>query len=94
MQADDVSDKISNSVDLDGISLAQALIDVEVANARVIDLTRRLTEQNRQLAVVRHEVESLRLHHADAAAQLAALTSSNTYRVVHLANRARRLLKR
>ena len=43
-QASDPTDhEVKNTADLDGISLTQALLDVEVANARVIDLTKRLT---------------------------------------------------
>ncbi|CAM3247891.1 hypothetical protein [Asticcacaulis taihuensis] len=47
-------------MDLNAISLEQALIDVETANARVIDLTRRLTSLNLELVGLRSEVAFLR----------------------------------
>jgi cell division protein FtsB len=50
-----------NTVDLDGLSLAQSLQDFEVANARVMDLTARLTGINRDLVVRTAELEKLRL---------------------------------
>jgi len=37
-------------VELDRLSLEQALLDFEVANARVVDLSRRLTNLNRELS--------------------------------------------
>lgn len=48
--------------ELDRLSLEQALLDVEVANARVIDLTARLVEANQRSAVARSEAEALRAH--------------------------------
>ncbi|HJR74933.1 MAG TPA: hypothetical protein VJ806_15000 [Luteimonas sp.] len=50
-----------NTIDLDAISLEQALIDFEVANARVIDLTARLTSMSRELLRARSELEVLKL---------------------------------
>lgn len=47
-------------MDIDSISLEQALIDVETANLRVIDLTRRLTGLNQELVMLRSEVAFLR----------------------------------
>ena len=45
---------------LDRISFEQALIDFDVANTRVIDLTQRLTELNAQLSKTRTENERLK----------------------------------
>jgi hypothetical protein len=45
---------------MERISLEQALLDVEVANARVIDLTGRLVEANQRAAALRAENEELR----------------------------------
>ncbi len=42
------------------VSLEQALIDVEVANARVVDLTERLTESAIEIQRLRAEVERAR----------------------------------
>lgn len=42
----EVSETPDGGHDLDAIALTQALIDFEVANARVLDLTQRLVESN------------------------------------------------
>jgi hypothetical protein len=68
---------------LDEISLERALLDFEVANARVIDLTKRLVEATDELVGVRHENELLR-READAA------RGSRAYL---LAREARRLIR-
>jgi hypothetical protein len=47
-------------VRLDQISLEQALLDFEVANARVVDLTKRLVEATDELFQMRHETQTLR----------------------------------
>ncbi|QGJ67872.1 hypothetical protein FDU21_17630 [Xanthomonas oryzae pv. oryzae] len=47
-----------NTTDLDQISLEQALIDFEVANARVMDLTSRLTSMSRELIQTRSELSA------------------------------------
>src|SRR5687768_9055567 len=47
--------------DLDGVSLVQCLQDFEVANARVMDLTARLTGINTQLVAQTTELQKLRL---------------------------------
>jgi len=49
------------TVDLDKLSLAQCLQDFEVANARVMDLTARLTGINSQLVAQTSELQKLRL---------------------------------
>lgn len=46
--------------ELDRLSLAQALRDFDVANARVIDLTQRLITAGEELAVISRELERLR----------------------------------
>jgi len=63
-----------NTTDLDGISLEQALIDFEVANARVIDLTARLTSMSRELLQARTELATLKLRSNAPVAALAAST--------------------
>ncbi|WP_369140007.1 hypothetical protein [Modestobacter versicolor] len=57
---------------VDGLSLEQALIDFEVANARVVDLTHRLTDLNRELLELRSEHERLRIAHNSSLARRAA----------------------
>ena len=61
------------SAELDRISLAQALLDVEVANSRVIDLTARLTEAHAEL-------QHLRTHSALLAQPIAAPVSQPAFR--------------
>lgn len=48
------------------VSLEQALVDVEIANGRAIDLTRRLLEAH-------HQIDDLRRRLAEADASYAAL---------------------
>jgi hypothetical protein len=57
---------------VDRLSLEQALVDFEVANARVLDLTHRLTELNRELLDLRSEHEKLRIAHNQSLARRAA----------------------
>lgn len=48
------------SAQMDRLSLEQALLDVEVANARVLDLTARLVEANQRIGVLSADVDQLR----------------------------------
>jgi predicted nucleic acid-binding Zn-ribbon protein len=45
---------------MDELSLTQALLDFEIANARVIDLTQRLIEANDTVAELQAQVDDLR----------------------------------
>ncbi len=45
---------------IDRLSLSQALLDVEIANARVLDLTARLVESNQRADGLRADLESVR----------------------------------
>lgn len=54
-------EKTMNTIDLDGISLEQALIDFEVANARVVDLTARLTTLSKELLQAKTELATVKL---------------------------------
>lgn len=49
--------------ELDRLSLAQALRDFDVANARVVDLTHRLIAAGDELKALRQELEGLRREH-------------------------------
>jgi predicted nucleic acid-binding Zn-ribbon protein len=84
----------ANSVDLDAVNLEQALVDFEVANARVLDLTTRLTELSRQLVATRNELEEMRIRARATDARLAALESSRAYQLAHRVGVARSLLRR
>lgn len=48
-------------VDLDRVSLQQALRDFEIANARVLDLTQRLIESEKRRKEVENELQQLKL---------------------------------
>jgi hypothetical protein len=71
---------------LDQISLEQALLDFDVANARVIDLTRRLVEASDELNRLRHEVELLR-------PEAAAARGSRAYLLIRRLRGLRRYLR-
>lgn len=66
---------------IDRISLEQALIDFEIANARVIDLTERLTNMSRELNEARQAQHTL-----------AELQQSRAFRIVRLLGRVRRAI--
>jgi hypothetical protein len=51
----------SSTADLDRVALTQALRDFEIANTRVLDLTQRLIESERQRKDAENELEHLRL---------------------------------
>jgi hypothetical protein len=53
--------EVANSITetIDRLSLEQALLDVEVANARVIDLTERLTAATAELRALRQQVSTV-----------------------------------
>ena len=60
---------------IERLSLEQALIDVEVANARTIDLTARLTEAHAEVAALRQQVQQAR-HVAGAMGATVPVASS------------------
>lgn len=55
-----VRDQAVLSAQMDRLSLEQALLDVEVANARVLDLTARLVESNQRISSLVGDVDGLR----------------------------------
>jgi hypothetical protein len=81
---------------MDALSLEQALLDTELANARVIDLTRRLQESHAELQRLRAQIDDmergellrLRAERDELAAYKARLTGSRAYK---LAQRVRTL---
>ncbi|MEI2766043.1 MAG: hypothetical protein V9F82_10205 [Dermatophilaceae bacterium] len=80
--------------DLDALSLTQALVDFEVANARVVDLTRRLTKLTEEQVRLRTENQQLHLRLGAAEAELSRIKGNVPFRVLHLANAARRRLRK
>jgi hypothetical protein len=76
-----------NTVDLDEISLRQALLDFDVANARVIDLTRRLTAMNKELVKTTTALQKAQMRNRQLQTELKALKESSSYRTVAAAAR-------
>lgn len=72
------------AAELDRLSLAQALRDAEVANARVVDLTQRLIGAGDELLATRRELDALRREHDEFRATVDQMRSSKAFR---LANR-------
>ncbi len=76
--AADVSDL---ELQLDRISLNQALADTEAATARVIDLTERLVDARQQIPALRGDLERLRIEHHQYRAEQEAMRSSAAFRM-------------
>ena len=66
--------------ELDGLSLTQALIDFEIANARVIDLTGRLLEAEAVAANLRGELAEMRSTYDALLATHESMKSSQAFR--------------
>jgi len=67
--------------ELDAISLNQALVDFEVANERVIDLTRRLMESYEEVRALRARVGELEAQHVELVQRQAAMEGSAAFRL-------------
>ena len=83
---------------LDRLNLTQALLDFEIANARVLDLTARLVESNKRVLTLQADNDGQRVAVAAAQAQLAEVTtrlasveSSSTYRAAEKLSSLRRV---
>ncbi len=76
------------------LSLEQALIDFEVANARVVDLTQRLVAAGEEIAALRREVEVLRAERRELDRQVEALGSSRALRLAAAARGVLRAVRR
>ena len=66
---------------VDELSLEQALLDVDVANARVLDLTQRLVELSRHNSQLRTELEHLRLEYAQLRSAHERMKGSQAFRL-------------
>ena len=77
---------------LSEINLEQALLDFEVANARVLDLTQRLTSITSELLATRQQLESSRMSASQAQAELDAVRDENQLIKASLAYRGLRLV--
>lgn len=84
--------------DIDKISLEQALIDVEIANKRVLDLTARLTSLSRELMDARTRLNGVASTEIDygrtsADEKLRQIAASRVYRIARVISpKLRRLL--
>jgi hypothetical protein len=83
---------VKNTADLDEISLAQALLDVDVANARVIDLTKRLTTMSKELRQTTSELQKARLRNRKLVVELEELEELKSSRAYRSATAAQRVL--
>ena len=81
---------VKNTADLDDISLAQALLDVDVANARVIDLTKRLTTLSKELRQTPTTSRRPSCATAGSTAELDEIQGSRAYRSASAAQRVLR----
>jgi len=82
------TEPVKNTADLDEISLAQALRDVDVANARVIDLTKRLTVLTKELRDTTTLLQKTKLKNASLGAEIKRIKASRAYRTAGNAQRA------
>ena len=89
---DDTSTDLSR--ELDRLSLTQALLDFEVANARVTDLTQRLIEASNEIAALRAELDrrTAQLNEVDQAHR--RMAESTTWKIAKGIEAVRRLLQR
>jgi predicted nucleic acid-binding Zn-ribbon protein len=81
------TDPVKNTVDLDPISLEQALLDVDVANARVIDLTKRLTALTKELRSTTTDLQKCKLRGRRLAQELEEIKGSRAFRSATTAQR-------
>lgn len=66
--------------EMDALSLEQALLDFEVANARVLDLTQRLLEATATIAELRTELQRIQIEHAQLKSEHDQMRSSRAFR--------------
>jgi hypothetical protein len=78
---------VKNTADLDDISLDQALLDVDVANARVIDLTKRLTALTKELRRSTSDLQKAKLRNRALAAEMKGIKDSRAFRSATTAQR-------
>jgi predicted nucleic acid-binding Zn-ribbon protein len=80
--------------EMSALSLEQALIDFEIANARVVDLTQRLVAAGEEIAELRRELEVLRAQRREMEKQLDTLGRSRALRVAAAARGVMRAVRR
>jgi hypothetical protein len=92
----DVSAEREEELDteLSRLSLEQALVDFEIANARVVDLTQRLVAAGEEIAELRREVEVLRAEKRERDRQVEVLSRSRALRLAAAARGVVRAVRR
>jgi hypothetical protein len=80
--------------ELDRLSLTQALLDFEVANARVTDLTQRLIEASNEIAALRAELDRRSAQLAEVDQAHRRMAESTTWKIAKGIEAVRRLLLR
>lgn len=73
-------ERVTLEQELDRLSLDQALVDVEIATCRVVDLTQRLVEATDLIRELQGEVEALRQERVSLEQQLAEIRSTKAFR--------------
>ena len=66
---------------IDRLSLEQALLDFEVANARVLDLTHRLVEATRTITELKTEIHRLEIEYAQLKSDHERMRSSKAFAI-------------
>jgi hypothetical protein len=80
-------------VELDRLSLGQALQDVELANGRVVDLAHRLLSASEELARTRRKLDDLRSEHVELEQLLQRMRNRRTVRLADTLAAVRRALR-
>jgi chromosome segregation ATPase len=89
---DDASTELSQ--ELDRLSLTQALLDFEVANARVADLTQRLIEASNEIAALKAELDRRSAQLTDLDRAHRQMAESTTWKIAKGIEALRRFLQR
>lgn len=79
--------------ELDRLSLAQALLDFEVANARVTDLTQRLMDAADEIVALKAELDRRNADLLEAQKAHREMVESKTWKIAKMIEGFRRLLR-
>jgi hypothetical protein len=82
------------ALDIDRLSLEQALLDFDVANARVLDLTHRLVELGVVNRSLHTQLEQLRLEYAELRSEYERTMASGPFRIAERIWMIRNALRR
>lgn len=82
------------AAEMDRLSLHQALLDAEVANARAADLVQRLVEATGQITSLQAELAAETQAHAELRARHEAMRASQAYRMAERVWSVRNALQR